>query len=168
MWLKICKALVVTRYVLLLLPQSLVLGLFILIFGICAIIHQQRVAMLQGFMRFINSADSSSCMFRSNVSVNSKRYHPPRQILGKGQISGPRANILVKCPAPEQIFWSNALPPGNFQRSNPRGPGRFSIFLLLMNNSLSLRFRMKMLSSCNGKEAYSKKETRVLNQTDCL
>ena len=81
------------------------------------------------------------------VSVNSKHYHPPGQILGKGSNLSPLG----------QIFWSNALPLDNFQRSNPQGPGRFSIFLLLMNNYLSLRFRMKMFSSCNGKEAYSKK-----------
>ena len=28
---------------------------------------------------------------------------PPGQILGKGQISAPQANILVKCPAPGQF-----------------------------------------------------------------
>ena len=84
-------------------------------------------------------------------------------------ITIPRVNFgeSVKSRPPRQKFWSNALPPGNFQRSNHQEPGRFSIFLLLMNNSLSLRFRMNMFSSCNGK-AYSKKTTRILNQTDCL
>ena len=72
----------------------------------------------------------------------------PRQILGKGQI-----------PPPGQIFWSNALSLGNFQRSNLQRLGRFSIFLLLMN-SLSLRFRRCFLPAME-KKLIPKKPTRV-------
>ena len=43
MWLKVCEALA-TRYVLLILQQFFALGLSVLVFGICAIIHQQLVA----------------------------------------------------------------------------------------------------------------------------
>ena len=50
MWLKIDNALV-TKYVLLTLPQFFSLELFILVFGVFAIIHQQVVAMLREFMR---------------------------------------------------------------------------------------------------------------------
>ena len=58
--------------------------------------------------------------------------------------SNPQANFgeKVKSQPPGQIFWSNALPLGNFRGSNPQRLGRFSIFLLLMNN-LSLRFQRR-------------------------
>ena len=52
MWSKSCKVLV-TGYVLLISPQFFALGLFILVFWACAIIHQQLVAMLRGLMRFV-------------------------------------------------------------------------------------------------------------------
>ena len=43
----------VTRYVLPILPKIFALGLFILVFEICAIIHQQLVTMLRELMRFV-------------------------------------------------------------------------------------------------------------------
>ena len=66
----------------------------------------------------------------------------------KTPLSNPQANFgeKVKSQPPRQIFWSNALPLGNFQRSNPQRLSRFSIFLLLMNN-LSLRFQRRCFLS---------------------
>ena len=69
----------------------------------------------------------------------------PGKVWGKGQI-----------PAPGQIFWSNALPLGSFQRSNPQRPSRFSIFLLLMNN-LSLRFQRRCFLPAVKKKLIPKK-----------
>ena len=81
----------------------------------------------------------------------------------------PQANFgeRVKSWPPGQIFLSNALPLGNFQRSNPQRPGRFSIFLLLMNN-LSLRFRRRCFLPAMEKKLIPKNTTHILNQTDCL
>ena len=52
MWLNICKPLVM-RYVLIILVQFFALGLLIMTFKVCAIIHQQAIAMLPGFMKFV-------------------------------------------------------------------------------------------------------------------
>ena len=62
----------------------------------------------------------------------------------------------VKSQPPGQIFWSNALPLGNLQRSYPQRPGRFSIFLLLMNN-LSLRFQRRCFLPAVEKKLIPKK-----------
>ena len=69
MWLKLCKALV-TRYVLPTLPK------FILVFVICAIIHQQLVAMLRGLVRSVYTTSkivslaTFSLTYMSNVFLN--------------------------------------------------------------------------------------------------
>ena len=70
---------------------------------------------------------------------------PPGKFWGQGQFQ-----------PPGQIFWSNALPLVNFQRSNPKGPGRFFIFLLSVNN-LSLRFRRRCFLPAMEKKLIPKK-----------
>ena len=58
------------RYVLLILPKFMALALFILVFGICAIIHQQLVAMLRELIRFVYKKWLKYCQ----VSIEKSLY----------------------------------------------------------------------------------------------
>ena len=58
MLLKIRKALV-KRYLELILPKFSAFGLFLPVFGISAIMHQQFVAVLRGLMRFVDISETT-------------------------------------------------------------------------------------------------------------
>ena len=105
-WLKICQALVM-RYVLLELTQFFALRLFILVFEISAIIHQQVVATLQGFMKFVYKQARGDMVSNTVKSSNRIMELCPEQ--KPDNFSHPHYSE-AECPSRSQVK--------NFQRSH--------------------------------------------------